>query len=258
MMTGADMHDPYAILGLDRGCTTAQIRAAYRRLARRHHPDVNADSAEATARLQELNAAYEILWDAEQRRIYDRDHGGGEDVVPPRTAGRVERNISQDVNLRIEEFLRGAELEVRVNDPANPQGPETYSFTVPPDTAPGERFRLPRDEPFRGGFVIVRVRARPDYRFKVRGSDLRADLRISADRAAQGGTERIPGATGVLVRVEIPAGVARGAIIRIPGEGLPKPRGGRGDLLVRIQYRPEVRVTRGFGSGKSGGLRRLR
>jgi DnaJ-class molecular chaperone len=44
--------------------------------------------------------------------------------------------------------------------------------------------------------------------------------------------------------VTIPRGVGRGEILRIPGEGLPKPRGGRGDMLVRITYRPEVKITR--------------
>ena len=246
--------DPYATLGLDRRCTTAQIRAAYRLLARRHHPDVNEGSPAATARLQALNAAYEILGDPERRREHDLAR---ERSAAPRTAGKVERNIAQDVNLSVEDFLRGVELQVTVNDAANPHGPETYALSVPEGTAPGTRFRLPRGEPFAGGFVVVRVKARAGHRFKVRGSDLRADLRISAQRAAQGGTERLPGATGSLVRIEIPPGVGRGAIVKVAGEGLPKPRGGRGDLLVRIQYRPEVQVTRGFGVARKSGLRRL-
>jgi DnaJ-class molecular chaperone len=54
----------------------------------------------------------------------------------------------------------------------------------------------------------------------------------------------VSGATGGAVRVPIPAGVGRAAVIRIPGEGLPKPRGGRGDLLVRITYRPEVKIRK--------------
>jgi DnaJ-class molecular chaperone len=70
-------------------------------------------------------------------------------------------------------------------------------------------------------------------------------LRISAKLAAGGGSETIPGANGRMVRVTIPAGVTRGAVLRVTGEGLPKPRGGRGDLLVRITYRVEVKVSRG-------------
>jgi molecular chaperone DnaJ/curved DNA-binding protein len=251
------LHEPetdhYATLGLDRKCTVAQIRTAYRLLAKKHHPDLNPDSPEAMALSQALNAANEILGDPDRRADYDRELAGRERRT--RTAGvaKIERNISHDVSLRVEDFLRGVSLEIRINDPANPHGPEAYALDVPADTAPGARFRLPRAEPFDGGFVLVRVRAMQGFRFKVRGSDLRTDLRISAQRAAQGGGEMTPGATGRLVRVEIPPGVARGAIVRVAGEGLPRPRGGRGDLLVRVVYRPEVRVTRqgGFGRRKA-------
>ena len=242
----SDAPDHYATLGLDRRCTTAQIRTAYRLLAKRHHPDLNPDSSEAVTRSQELNAAHETLRDLARRRAYDRELDAS---APPALAraAKIERHISQDAYLRIEDFIRGASLEVRVKDPANPHGPETYDLTVPPGTAPGARFRLPRGEPFAGGFVQVRVRALPGFRFKVRGSDLRCDLRISTQRATQGGTEMTVGATGGPLRVPIPAGIARGEILRVPGEGLPKPRGGRGDLLVRVTYRPEVRIARASG-----------
>ena len=241
-----DEPDHYATLGLDRRCTTAQIRTAYRLLAKRHHPDLNPDSSEAVARSQELNAAHETLSDSARRRAYDRELDASAPPAPARAA-KIERNISQDAYLRIEDFIRGASLEVRVKDPANPHGPETYELTVAPGTAPGARFRLPRSEPFAGGFVLVRVRALPGFRFKVRGSDLRCDLRISAQRATQGGGEMLAGATGAPLRVQIPAGISRGEILRVPGEGMPKPRGGRGDLLVRVTYRPEVRISRTLG-----------
>ena len=240
-----DEPDHYATLGLDRRCTTAQIRTAYRLLAKRHHPDLNPDSSEAVARSQELNAAHETLSDPARRRAYDRELDAS--VPPPPRAAKIERHISQDAYLRIEDFIRGASLDVRVKDPANPKGPETYELIVPPGTAPGARFRLPRGEPFAGGFVQVRVRALPGFRFKVRGSDLRCDLRISAQRAMQGGGEVLAGATGAPLRVQIPAGISRGEILRVPGEGMPKPRGGRGDLLVRVTYRPEVRISRAPG-----------
>ena len=231
--------DYYSVLGLDRRCTTAQIRAAYRLLAKQHHPDVNGNSPGTVARLQELNAAHETLSDLERRRAYDRELNA-RDPAPSRVS-KADRNIAQDMQLRIEDFLRGTALDVRVNDPGNPEGAETYQLTIPPDTAPGTRFRVPRSG---GGFVNVRVKARPDFRFKARGSDLRCDLKISFQRAQQGGTESIRGVTGNFLRVQIPPGIPRGEIIRISREGLSKSRGGRGDLLIRITYRPEVRITR--------------
>ena len=84
----------------------------------------------------------------------------------------------------------------------------------------------------------------PGFRFKARGSDLRSELRIDTRRALQGGTETMEGPTGEFLRIQIPARVKRGQIVRVPNQGMPKPRGGRGDLLVRVTYRPEVRVTR--------------
>ncbi len=234
--------DHYATLGLDRHCTDAQIRAAYRLLAKQLHPDVNHDSRNAIAQTQALNAAYEILSDADQRKNYD-DELLAHEKQPARKT-KSQRNISQDVFLRIEDFLRGTKLDVRVTDPANADGPETYELIVPQETAPGAKFKLQRTSTAGGGFVLVRAKVRPDYHFKVRGSDLRCDLRISSQRAAQGGTEMVATANGSRVRVQIPRGVERNEVIRVSGEGLPKTRGGRGDLLLRVVYRPEVQFTR--------------
>lgn len=204
------------------------------------HPDLNGVSADAQRRTQQLNAAYEILGDSNRRQTYDAEPA--HEQRRARTSRSTHASpLTQDVYLRIEEFFHGTALEVRVNDPGNPNGPELYTLNIPPETAPGLRFKVSRAS---GGCVNVRVRVRANYRFKIRGSDLRCDLRIPSQRAAQGGTETVPGPAGTRLRVNIPRGVARGEILRIAGEGLPKPRGGRGDLLVRIVYRPDVRITR--------------
>jgi len=234
----------YDTLGLGRRCTTAQIRAAYRRLVKQHHPDVNHTAPEATRRVQALNTAHAALSDSVRRAEYDRELDG-ENPAGATVQGGRHRDIAQDVMLRVEDFFRGTSLTVRVNDPANPQGAESYELEVPPDTAPGTKFRLLRAEDFSGSCVVVRLRVLPGGRLRARGSDLRTDLRISATRAASGGSETIPGANGRMVWVTIPPGVTRGAVLRVPGEGLPKPRGGRGDLLVRVTYRVEVKISRG-------------
>lgn len=235
----AVLPDHYATLGLHHACTDAQIRAAYRLLAKQHHPDVNGGSREAVAQTQALNAAYEILSDPARRHDYDRELAAAK--KPARRVPPALLNVTKEIHLGIAELLRGRKFEIRVNDPGQSGDLETYELIVPPETAPGTRFKLARNG---GGHVLVRVKARPDFRFKVRGSDLRCDLKINFQRARQGGVESVRGALGNFLCVPIPAKVARGEIIRLPGEGLPKPRGGRGDLLVRISYRPEVRFTR--------------
>ncbi len=217
-------------------------------LVKQHHPDVNAGSATAGARAQELNVAHEILSDPIRRRIYDQELDRAAASCRNAQRGRIQRNIDKDVHLRIEDFFRGASLQIQVTDPANPAGLEIYELHVPPGSVPGSRFRLPRAVPFEGGFVVVRLRVQAGARFKVRGSDLQTDLRIGTRRATEGGAETIVGPTGTMLRLTIPPRVKRGELLRIAGEGLPKPRGGRGDLLVRVTYKPEVRVVR---SGRS-------
>jgi DnaJ-class molecular chaperone with C-terminal Zn finger domain len=211
--------------------------------------------AAATLRAQALNTAHATLSDPLRRADYDRELDEDNPANAPVRGGK-HRDITQNVMLRVEEFFRGATLTIRVNDPAHPHGSESYELEVPPDTAPGTKFRLPRTEEFSGSCVVVRVRVLPGARFRARGSDLRTDLRISAARALSGGSEMIAGANGRMVRVTIPAGVTRGAVLRVPGEGLPKPRGGRGDLLVRVTYRVEVKISRG--SKRPSASRRLR
>ena len=235
----------YVTLGLERACTAAEIRDAYRLLAKRWHPDVNQNSENARVRTQQLNAAYEVLSDGARRAAYDRELNRASQAAARGPSARIERNIRQDVRLRIEDFLKGCAVDVQVKDPGNPDGPEVYQLQVPPETAPSARFRLPRSGAMAGGYVQLRLKVLPGYRFKVRGSDLRCELRIDTQRALQGGSETMERPTGGFLRVPIPAGVKRGEIVRVPREGMPKPRGGRGDLLVRITYRPEVRTTRG-------------
>ena len=235
------MQNHYAILGLEANCTQDEVRDAYRILAKRHHPDLNPGSADAVAMSQAVNAAYAVLSDRARRRAYDEESGISQEAAKPRQS-KPQRNLAQDARLRIDEFFRGTTLDVRVDDPGNPSGAERYALAVPADTAPGARVRIPRTN---GGFVTVRLKVSPNARFKVRGSDVQSELRIQHQRAKNGGAEMVAAPAGGLVRVQIPAGVARGEVLLVRGQGMPKTHGGRGDLLVKVTYRPEVRIVRG-------------
>ena len=256
METSSPNH--YATLGLHRACTKDDIRTAYRILSKLHHPDVNAVSTEAIAFTQAINEAYRVLGNETRRRDYDTELEQAEKAHRDQSSRSTIPPIKQDVLLSIQDLFRGTTLNVQIRDPAFPSGDESYPLEIPSDTAPGTRFRIKRSASFASGWINVKVKMRPDRFFKAKGSDLRCDLKITARRATAGGSESIRGASGNYLSVSIPAQVPRGAIVRLPGEGLPKPRGGRGDLLVRIMYRPEVRITRANATpSKSFGRRRL-
>src|SRR4051812_20297217 len=182
------MQSHYHTLGLERGCTQQHIRDAYRRLVKQHHPDANPGSGAADPEIKALNAAHEVLSDAARKRAYDRELDAASREAAAGRGSRLSRNVSQEVRLRIEDFVRGTTVKIQVNDPADPEGPENYELEVPAGTAPGSRFRIPRTA-FRGGFVELRVKALPGFRFQVRGSDIRCELRIDSRRALQGGNE---------------------------------------------------------------------
>lgn len=239
----------YETLGLEPDCSAEDIRAAYRLLAKTYHPDVsNVDAS----RIQAINDAYAVLKDPARRRAYDAQHVAKKDHLrrtepPP---------IKETMLVSFAELLRGATLELHVKDPSHPAGMEMYPLIIQPETAPGARMIIKRSSP-PGGTVHVRIKLRPDGRFKSRGSDLRCDLKIHARRAETGGIEMMRGPEGTMLSIKIPAHIERGGLIRIPGQGLPKPRGGRGDLVVRIMYRPEVRIKRGITEEYQAPRRRL-
>jgi curved DNA-binding protein len=235
-----DVIDYYAVLGVVPGCSAAEVRRVYRALAKAHHPDVREETAEAAARIRLVNEAYRVLGDPARRRAYDAERG----QPPSRSLRRTPVPVVQEVLLSFCELVEGASLAITVNDPANVNGSETYRLAVPAMTAPGTRFRIERRDHAGGGVVQVRIKARPDRLFRAKGSDVKTTMRISTRTAEAGGIERMRSPFGGMVEVRIPARTANRAVIRVEGEGLPRPRGGRGDLLVMVTYRVMVQVSR--------------
>jgi curved DNA-binding protein len=305
-------HDYYETLGVPRTASAEDIRKAYRKLARKHHPDVNKDPG-AEDRFKEISEAYEVLRDAEKRRLYDRfgeNWKAGQDVSSApgfeeyfRQQGRGARtgngragagggpgevfvefgDDAGDFSDFFEGlFRRGASgrgarrggfggfgdfdvfddrgadqeavLELSLQDAARGgrqrialEDGRTFDVDVPPGVRDGQRIRLSGEgAPGSGGGptgdLYLRVRVRPDRRFRVEGRDVHTDLPVTPWEAALGAEVDVPTLTGT-ARVRVPAGSSSGRRLRLRGEGLPNPRATPGDLYAVVQVHVPKTLT---------------
>ncbi len=202
------MKDPYQILGVQKTDTAHAIRAAYRKLAKTHHPDLNPGKAEAAERFKEISVAYDLLSDPAKRARYDRgeiDAAGNE--VPPQRP-----------------FYR---------DYADAAGQQRYRGHTAFDAENLEDI-LAQAFGGRGGFA-----GRGGQHFTARGSDARYTLTVGFLDAANGTSRRISLPEGKTLDVRIPAGVRDGHVLRLKGQGMPGLGGGaQGDALVEIVVAP--------------------
>jgi curved DNA-binding protein len=276
--------DYYEALGVPRGASTDEIRQAYRKLARQYHPDVNKDP-EAEERFREISEAYEVLRDPEKRAQYDRfgsTRRAGEDVSGAAGFRGSGRGAGFD-DIRVDfgnggavggfsDFFDGlfgdaarrgsrtqgfsgfsrrgadheAELELSLEEAAqggsrsvNLADGRSYEVTVPPGVRDGQRIRLAGeggagDSGGPAGDLFLRVRVRPHPRFRRDGDDLYTDLRVSPWEAALGATIDLKTLTAT-AGVKVPPGSSCGRRLRLRGEGMPRPDGGRGDLYASVQ-----------------------
>jgi DnaJ-class molecular chaperone len=221
------MRDPYDVLGVPRSADDAEIKKAFRRLAKTYHPDRNKDDPKARDKFSELNNAYEILGDAEKRKQFDAGEIGADGK--PRFAG-------------FEGFGAGAGGAQRA-------GFEGFSFGFDP-TSGGFRARGggPGVDPgdiFSELFGQAGARGGPGGQRRPRaGEDLRSETEITLSDAAKGTELRLAFSNGREIEVKIPAGVTDGKVIRLKGQGHPSPTGGpAGDLLVTVKVKPDRRFT---------------
>lgn len=253
--------DYYAVLGVARDSTEADIKRAFRELARRHHPDVNpADGGEA---FREINEAYAVLSDRDARARYDRwghaDDPSGlsavvdaaqdliDDLFRRRKGKQRGRDLRYTLEVTFEEAAFGASKTIQI-----PNGATTRDFTVviPAGTKEGplKTFRGEGD-PGKGGApsgdlnVIVRIAEHTAFRRD--GVDVHSDHTVTFAQAALGGIIELPTLDGP-VKMRIPEGTQPGRVFRIRGRGVPQAAGKnapRGDHLVHIQVAVPVDLT---------------
>lgn len=217
--------DYYKVLGLDRSATQADIRKAYRRLAKQYHPDINANDPRAQERFQEINEANEVLSDPEKRKRYDEY---GEHWTHAEEYEAQRRQYEQ-------QYGGGQQY-------GGFGGFGGFSFGGFGDFTRSEgntgRFSDFFEQLF-GGAGHRSTRQQP-----MRGTDYEAELHLTLRDAAET-HKQVLSVNGKSIRVTIPAGVADGQRLKLRGHGGEAPQGGtRGDLYITFRIAPDNTFTR--------------
>ena len=216
------MRDPYEVLGVPRSASAAAIKSAYRKLAKKHHPNSNKDDPKASARFAEINSANEILGDEEKRKQFDR----GE--------------IDADGKPRFQGFPGGGAGR------GGPGGFESYTFRSGgggPGFGGGGGFEDILNSMFGGaGARGARPGGGSPFEFDTGGVGLDLDLKVAMsvtlEESVKGGEKRVRLPSGKELNVKVPAGVTAGQQIRLKGQGESAPGHRPGDLLITIQVAP--------------------
>jgi curved DNA-binding protein len=244
--------DYYEVLGVKREASEDQIRQAYRKLARKHHPDLNPGDKAAEEKFKEINEANEVLSDPEKRKRYDQlgaNWRDGAEFTPPPGWGQVNVEFGD-----LRDIFGGAAGTAA----GGPGGAFSDFFEM--------LFGGSRD----AGAAESR-RARP--RGRTRGQDAEAEMEIALEDAHRGGRHRITmqavracptcNGTGMTngaacatcrgtgqvispktIDVNIPPGARAGSVIKLPRQGQPGMGGGEpGDLFVKLQLKPHPTFT---------------
>lgn len=209
------MRNPYDILGVVKAAGEAEIKKAFRKLAKTHHPDRNANDPKAKDKFAELNAAYEILGDPEKRGQFDRGEIGADGKSRFQGFGGSGRS-GPDVDFEHFSFGRGGPKGAGAGG-----GDDIFSQLF------GEAFRTAG----RAGTG----RASPS---KSTGEDVTATLTVTLEDIASEAKKRLALSTGREVEVTVPKGVVDGQVIRLRGLGRGGPMSDSGDALLTIRIAP--------------------
>ena len=262
------MADYYDALGVPRGASEKDIRAAFRRLARKHHPDVNDNDPASEEKFKEINEAYSVLSDADSRRKYDRygddwkhadqfdqaGRGGGFSFSTSRGnrssifdqffGGRGGFEVrpppaEYQVQITLEEAFKGAARRLQMQDGRR------LEVKIPPGVDNGSKVHISADASHGGDFYLV-VSVKEHRKFRRQGKDLFVDVEAPLDDAVLGGELTVPTLTGRLA-LTIPQGTQNGRRFRLAGQGMPalsnsanNPRSDvdhRGDLFATVKVK---------------------
>lgn len=204
-----DFIDYYQVLGLDKGASEADIKKAYRKLARKYHPDLNPGDQDANRKFQQINEAHEVLSDPDKRKKYDQ-------------YGQDWQHAEQFEQARRAQQQQGRSEEAFTYEGGFEEGAFSDFF-----------------EAMFGG-----ARQARGGRRGFRGQDLHAELPLSLREAYHTHTRTL-NLRGKQIRITVAAGIADGQKIRLKGYGAPGMNGGpAGDLYITFTVTPDPRYQR--------------
>jgi DnaJ-class molecular chaperone len=263
--------DPYKILGVRKDASQDEIQKAYRRLAKKLHPDLNPGNKQAEERFKEISAAYDLLSDLDKRARFDRGEIDASGMERPQQryyrdfaeggayasdAGFVDFGGMDDIlshiftrERRADMRMRGADgryrLELDFLHAINggkrqitlPDG-SVLDVNIPPGTHDGQILRLRgKGRPGMGGGppgdALVEIEVRPHRLFTRKGDDIHLDLPISLREAVLGGKVKVPTPSGS-VTVTVPKWANTGTVLRLKGKGVPRIDGRKGDEFITL------------------------
>lgn len=256
-----EFKDYYQTLGVEPSASDAEIKTAYRRLARKYHPDVSKETG-AEERFKAVNEAYEVLKDRDKRTQYDQLKAGGyrpgEDFRPPpgfnrggfqfdfndlggggggfsdffeslfgggQRAQQAPSGSRVKLAIPLERAYAGGKQKVRV-------GERTLEINIPAGIRAGQSIRLARQGE-RGGDLMIEIDYQEHPEFELDGQNVLYTVTLMPWQAALGDTVSVP-TLGGKVGLKIPAGSDSGKRLRLKGRGMPGKQG-NGDQLVEIE-----------------------
>src|ERR1700736_4954979 len=262
--------DYYEVLGVARGADADALKRAYRKLARKYHPDVSKEK-NAESKFKELQEAYEVLRDPDKRAAYDQlggDYRSGQQFRPPPdwsqrfghsggqrfsdvngfsdffsslfggAAGAPPEADAGHLDVTVEEAFAGTKRRVMLNEGGRGRAVDVQ---IPPGVSEGQSLRIPGI----GGSasLIFRIRLRPHSLYVTQGKDVQIELPLAPWEAALGAKVAVP-TLGGTVELTVPAGAQSGQKLRLRGRGFPGTPSG--DQIVSIKL-----VTPAAGSSQA-------
>lgn len=219
--------DFYKVLGVSKDISAADLKKAYRKLARQYHPDSTQGDTAKEAKFKEISEAYSVLSDKDQREEYDQIRAMGSGGARFQAPGAGGAGGFEDVFSRFGGSSRGGSYQSADFD-------DLFSMF---GQQRGGGFGSGRFGQPTGGFQ--------GFGGPQRGADVTARTTLDFQTAVKGETITLAGEDGKPFKVKIPAGVSDGQKIRLRGRGRPSPDGGEsGDIVVQVTVRPHPVFTR--------------